>query len=65
MTREEKAAVLKEKAAALIKTFEGRTLPAGSFKIKTWATVLDAEKYHSTNVAIINGSDNLLSINGP
>jgi hypothetical protein len=56
---------LKEKAAALIKTFEGRTLPAGSFKIKTWATVLDAEKYHSTNVAIINGSDNLLSINGP
>lgn len=61
MTRAEKAAVLKDKAAALIKTFEGRTLPAGPFKLKPWLTVADPGKYFSTNVAIINGSDNPFS----
>lgn len=61
MTRAEKVAVLKGKAAALIQTFEGRALPAGSFKLKPWATILDAQKYYSTNVAVMQGSENPFS----
>lgn len=61
MTRDEKVAALKAKAAALIKSFEGRPLPVGSFKLNAWATILDAEKYYSTNVAVMNGSENPFS----
>jgi len=61
VTREEKADVLKKKAAALIQSFEGRTLPAEPFKIKPWAIIMDVQKYFSTNVEVINGSDNPFS----
>jgi hypothetical protein len=61
MTRAEKVAALQAKAAALIKTFEGRTLPVGPLKIQPWANILDIEKYFSTTVAVINGSNNPFS----
>jgi hypothetical protein len=61
MTRDEKAAVLQGKAATLIKSFEGRTLPAVPFKLKPWATILDVQKYVSTNMAVLGGTDNPFS----
>jgi hypothetical protein len=61
MTRAEKVAVLKAKAAALVKTFEGRALPGGPIKIKSYATILNNEKYLSSNAAILNGTDNPFS----
>lgn len=61
MTRAEKVAILKGKSASLIQSFDGRILPAGSFKLNAWATILDAKKYFSTNVAVMQANENPFS----
>lgn len=45
MTREERSDILREKADALAKWFEGRELPPSPLKLNRWALILDVEKY--------------------
>jgi len=56
MTRPEKVAALQAKAADLLKYFEGKTLPQAPFKIKPWATILDADKFIKKNTDLLEGN---------
>lgn len=56
MTREEKVALLQAKGAAMIAWFDGKPLPKPPVKLKPWATIVDADKYFSTQVARMNAN---------
>jgi len=51
MTREEKVAALQAKGATMLAWFEGKPLPKPPVKLKAWATIIDTDKYYSTQVA--------------
>lgn len=50
MTKTEKVALLQAKGAEMIAYFDGKELPKSPFKIKPWATILDAKKYLDSQV---------------
>lgn len=54
MTKDEKIAALQAKADDLIKWFDDQVLPAGPFKMNTWSTITDTEKFFSTNKGILD-----------